>query len=125
MSKNGGQPQVRRILTSKSELSTFNMDLIPSVSSVLRGAEGPSQVKKLLGKSVVITRPGGHSGLSMVMHGIYWNEFNLLTQPFFIYSRPKTEFHCCHPTNKFAWSPPILGSPWPLKTYLRTRQRKR
>jgi hypothetical protein len=71
LSKNGGQQPVRRILSSKKELSVFNMDSIPSVSSVLRGAEGPSQVKKMLGKSVVITRPGGHSGLSMVRNGLF------------------------------------------------------
>ncbi|CAB3372462.1 Hypothetical predicted protein [Cloeon dipterum] len=58
LSKNGEESSVRRIVASKKDL----------VSSVLRGAEGPSMdqsySKKIIKKSVVITKPASQAGLS-------------------------------------------------------------
>jgi len=70
LSKNGAEQTVRRILSSRKELAAFNLDSIPSVSSVLRGAEGPSQnkqfAKKIMKKSVVISKPSNQAGLQSV-----------------------------------------------------------
>jgi hypothetical protein len=62
---------VRRVLTTKRELASIDMDSIPSVSSVLRGAEGSNQnkqIKKILKKSVVITKSANQAGLTTVSY---------------------------------------------------------